>query len=77
MISVTFQNWGGNGFGESREVPEGTTLANFLREEMGSEFEPGSYRIKVNGVAAPSNQVLQNGDAVQVRASQKNEGAVV
>lgn len=75
QITITFQNFGGTGFGGSRSMAYGTTAAQFFRAEMGGSANPGSYRISVNGLAAREDQVLQDGDVVIFTTSQKHEGA--
>lgn len=74
-MRITFQNFTGGGFASTRDIPSGTTAAQFFRTEMGGGANPGNYRIQVNGLPAVDSQVLTEGDVVYILANQKHEGA--
>jgi hypothetical protein len=76
MGQFKFQNYGGQGFAQKREIPpEGLTVGQFFRQEMGTAASPGAYRIFHNNQVATDDESIRDGDTIFFMAAQKHEGA--
>jgi sulfur carrier protein ThiS len=60
--TVLFANHQGGGFASYHTVEAGTTLADFLRNQLSGPAD--NYVVRVNGQAAPGDQPLQDKDRV-------------
>jgi len=61
---ITFQNSGGEGFADQREVPEGSTIENVFEVFVGGS--PDDYVIRVNQEPAGRHTTLNSGDSVLI-----------
>jgi sulfur carrier protein ThiS len=75
MKQILFINNDGGGFADDVEVPQGTTISQFLAERM-KWAQPSDYLIRVNRQPVPRDYVLQEGDRVSCTPV-KIEGARV
>lgn len=73
-MKVFVINNDGAGFADRIELPHGTTVEELFRRQVGLQAKPDSYLIRVNRQAAPSDQVLVDGDRMSITPT-KIEGA--
>lgn len=64
-MQVFYVNGEGAGFADVVDVPKGTTVGSFFKQQMGGSPED-QYTIKVNRDITPSDYVLHEGDKVTI-----------
>lgn len=63
MIEVMFTSNDGGGYAHKKQVKEGTTLAQFFRNEKPTA-DPSNFNIRVNRQEQPQNYRLRQGDRI-------------
>jgi hypothetical protein len=71
-MKIHFVNNHGEGFADTIEVDEGTTLQALFNTKIGGESR--NYRIRVNHQVQPRDYLLKEGDRVTITPT-KFEGA--
>jgi sulfur carrier protein ThiS len=72
-MQVLIINNNGGGFADYMELPEGTTVAEVFKQQIGAAH-PGDYLIRVNRQPCPADQEIREGDRVSITPT-KIEGA--
>ena len=61
-MKVSYLNNSGGGFTQEKQVPEGTTIGEFVKKSL--DMDPALYSIRVNNRVASEDQELFQGDCV-------------
>jgi len=66
MLKVRFLNQMGNGYAETVDVEEGSTVGELFASKMPAGSSTSDYTIMVNRLPVTRTQALNEGDAVSV-----------
>jgi len=64
VINIRFINNDGAGWAENVGVREGTTVSEFLEEQMGSDVDFSAVMIRVDNMPVTAGDVLKNDQVV-------------